>query len=192
MTKSLSAAAALLVLWPICVLAQSVDSRVENIRQRYNGIAEKVRLAETDDEAAATGEIVVNELSINSRNRQWRAVGIYNRNVKFFYTGGDTEESLYPDRLVFVKITGNVSARTVYDELLFSDSGVLLFHFRRADGDGPQPDETRIYFAKGKALRLNINGKIRERLTAADAKTVADSLALSRFLKAIFSSSLRL
>lgn len=192
MTKSLSAAAALLVLWPVCVLAQSVDSRVENIRQRYNSIAEKVRLAETDDDAAATGEVVVNELAINTRNRQWRAVGIYNSNVKFFYTGGDTEESLYPDRLVFVKMTGNVSARTVYDELLFSEAGELLFHFRRADGDGPQPDETRIYFANGKAIRVNINGKIRDRLTAADAKTAADSLALSRYLKAIFSASLRL
>lgn len=192
MTKSLSAAAAFLVLWPICVLAQSVDSRVDNIRKRYNSIAEKVRLAETDDDAAATGEIVVNELKVNSRNRQWRAVGIYNANVKFFYTGGDTEESLYPDRLVFVKMTGNVSARTVYDELLFSDKGDLLFHFRRADGDGPRPDETRVYFEKGKAIRINENGKVRDRMTPADTKTAADSVALSRHLKTIFDSTLRL
>jgi hypothetical protein len=192
MTKKLSLFAALLALTSAAAFSQPAERQAENIRRYYAEIAEKVRLAETDDDAAATGDIVVNELKVNARNRQWRAVGIYNANVKFFYTGGDTEKSLYPDRLVFVKITGNVSARTVYDELLFSDAGELVFHFRRAEGDGPTPSETRLYFDKGKAFQIIENGNVRGRLTAADAKRAAESVSLSRHLKSIFSSTLRI
>lgn len=192
MTKKLSLFAAILALKYTAAFSQPAERRAETIRLRYAEITEKVRLAETDDDAAATGEIVVNELTVNARNRQWRAVGIFNTNLKFFYTGGDTEKSLYPDRLVFVKMTGNISARIVYDELLFSDSGELKFHFRRADGDRPHPNETRIYFEKGRAFRIIDNGKIRDRLTAADLRAAAGRVEPARHLKAIFSSTLRI
>lgn len=192
MTKTLSLFAVTLIFSASAAFSQTIRDRVENIRKQYAAVSEKVRLAETDDDAAATGEIVVNELKINARNRQWRAVGIYNSNVKFFYTGGDTAKSLDPDRLVFVKMKGNVSARTVYDELLFSDSGDLIFHVRRMDGDGAKPNETRVYFENGKAFRIIENENVRDRLTAADLKTAAESIERSRHLKAIFTSTLRL
>ena len=93
-----------LLLFGIGVSAQTVDKTVEKIRKVYTDVTEKARLCETDEEHGQTGELVMNEIFVNSRHHQWRAVGIYDLDYKFFYRGGDSEEHMYPDQLVKVVV----------------------------------------------------------------------------------------
>ena len=94
----------IILLVGLGVSAQTTEKAVEKIRNFYKDVSERARLAEVDAEHGQTGEIVMNELSINKRNHQWRAVGIYQQTYKFFYRGGDSEEHMYPDQLVMVKV----------------------------------------------------------------------------------------
>ena len=56
----------------ITVAAQTPNKAVESIRKTYSDISEKADLAETDREQAQTVQLVMNELSINSRDHQGR------------------------------------------------------------------------------------------------------------------------
>lgn len=165
---------------------------VDEIKKRYAEIAEKARLCETDDEQGEYGELVMNELTINSRRHQWRAVGIYQPTYKFFYRGGDSERHLYPDQLVFVKSERRVSNRTYNEEFLFSDAGVLLFYFQKAENDDQVPAERRVYFSRGKAIRVVEGNKTRDRLTAKDGAVVTEILVQGRNIKDIFDRSIKL
>ncbi|MFT3743946.1 MAG: hypothetical protein QM785_06580 [Pyrinomonadaceae bacterium] len=183
---------AVLLLLAIGVSAQSVDKNVESIRKRYEDIAEKARLCETDDDRGEYGELFMNTLAVNSRNHQWRAVGIHQITYKFFYTGGDSEQHMYPDRLVFVKTERRESNRNYFEEFLYSDAGVLLFYFQRAENDDQVPAERRVYFAGTKAVRVAEDGKTRDRLTAADLKTVREVSAVSSKVRDMFIRSINL
>lgn len=165
---------------------------VDEIKKRYAEIAEKARLCETDDEQGQYGDLVMNTLAINSRDHQWRAVGIYRPTYKFFYRGGDSERHLYPDQLVFVKSERRVSNRMYNEEFLFSDAGVLLFYYQKAENDDQAPAERRVYFLRGKAIRMIEDNKTRARLTAKDGAVVTEILMQSRNIKDIFNRSIKL
>lgn len=175
-----------------CISAQSTDKTVESINKHYVEIAAKARLCETDDEQGEFGELVMNTLTINSRNHQWRAVGIYGHTLKFFYTGGDTEERMYPDELVVVKSTRRHSDRTYSEEFLFSDKGALMFYFQKAENDGTEPAERRIYFAGLTPIRIIEDGSVRDRLGPKDFKTAKGVSAAAAKIKEIFIRSIRL
>lgn len=172
--------------------AQSADKTVEKIRGYYTGIAEKVRLAETDDDQGEYGALVMNELAINSRHHQWRAIGIYGKTFRFFYKGGESEKHLYPDQLVFVKAERRESNRNYSEEFLYSESGALLFYFQSSENDELAPAERRIYFSGSKAVRVVEDGKSRDRLTTKDLGIVKDVLVLSGQIKEIFNRSIKL
>ena len=182
----------LLLLLGVSVSAQTTDKTVEKIRAYYNDISEKARLAETDDDRGEFGELVMNELTVNSRNHQWRAVGIHQFNYKFFYTGGDSEEHMYPDQLVLVKVERKESNRTYIEEYLYSDLGVLIFYFQKAENDDQVPAERRVYFSGIKAVRITEDTKKRDRLNLNDLKTVKDVTEQSRRIKEIFNKSIKL
>lgn len=174
------------------VSAQSTDKTVENIRSYYNDIAEKCRLASTDEDRGQVGGIFVNELNMNSRGHQWRAVGIYNQDIRFYYRSLDTEDHLYPDQLVFVVIERKVSARKYHEEYLFSAAGELVFYYFKADGSDEKPSETRMYFSGPRAIRI-IEDKIsRDRLTAGDLKAANRQLAYSAKIRSLFKQSIAL
>lgn len=179
---------AILLLAANAGFAQSVEA----IQKRYADIAEKARLCETDDDQGEYGELVMNTLAINSRRHQWRAVGIYGQTYKFFYKGSDSERHLYPDQLVFVKAERRVSDRTYDEEFLFSDAGVLMFYFQKAENDNRAPAERRIYFSGGKEIRVVEDQKTRNRMTAKDVAIAKEILSQSRDIKDIFKLSIKL
>ncbi|HQZ95031.1 MAG TPA: hypothetical protein PLP21_01870 [Pyrinomonadaceae bacterium] len=183
---------AFLLLLSAGISAQSVDKTVESIRSRYQVIAEKARGCETDGELGQYGDLVMNTLTINSRNHQWRAVGIHQLTYKFFYAGGDSEKHLYPDRLVFVKTERRESNRNYSEEFFYSDAGVLMFYFQKAENDDQVPAERRVYFSGSKAVRVIEDGKLRDRLTANDLKTVRDVTASNASIKDLFIRSIKL
>lgn len=182
----------LLIVILVFAVNAGLGQTIEAIKKRYAEIAEKARLCETDDERGKYGELVMNTLAINSRNHQWRAVGIYRPTYKFFYRGGDTEQHLYPDKLVFVKSERRVSNRTYNEEFLFSDAGVLMFYFQKAENDDQVPAERRVYFTQAKAMRIIEDQTTRSRLTAKDLTLAKEILSQSRNIKDLFNRSIKL
>ena len=182
----------LVMVFGIGVSAQTVDKMVEKIRKVYTDVSEKARLAETDDDHGSTGELVMNQLDINKRSHQWRAVGIYNLTYKFYYKGGDSEEHMYPDQLVTVVVDKRISDRGYTEEFLYSDTGALMFYFQKAENDDMVPAERRVYFSLGKPIRIMEDTKTRDRLTVKDLVTVKNILADSARIKAVFKQSIGL
>ena len=177
------------------VSAQTVDKAVEKIRVIYHEVAEKARAAEEEDDQGEFGELVMNELAVNKRRHQWRAVGNYVLTYKFFYRlkgGGDSEEHLYPDELVMVKVQKNISSRAYWEEFLYDKSGALIFYFQKAENDEEVPVERRIYFSLGKAVRIIEDKKSRDKLTVKDASTVKQVTQDSIRIKDIFVRSIKL
>ena len=122
-------------------------------------------------------------------------MSIYAQKVKFFYSGGESEKSLYPDRLVMVKTERKVSARKYYEEFLYSETGALMFYFQKAEGDDDVPAERRVYFLGGR-IRVDetiVDGKSRDRLNAGDHDALAKQvMAASNKLSEIFKRSIDL
>ncbi len=182
----------LLLVAGLGVSAQTTEKTVVEIRSYYKDISEKARLAESDDDQGELGELVMNELVINKRNHQWRAVGVYGQTYKFFYSGGDSEAHLYPDQLVLVRVGRKVSNRVYLEEYLYSKSGELIFCFQKSENDDQVPAERRVYFSGIKAIRIAEDEKIRDRLTARDAQIVKEIFRQSRKIKEIFIRSIKL
>lgn len=174
------------------VLARTTEKNVERIRTYYTGVAEKSTLAETDDEHGQTGELFMNELVVNKLNHQWRAVGIHKLTYKFFYKGGETEARMYPDQLVLVKVLRNESDRTYTEEYLYSETGVLMFYFQKAENDEQSPAERRVYFSGVNAVRVVEDDRTRDKLVFKDSAIAKAILAESEKIKGAFSKSLKL
>jgi hypothetical protein len=172
--------------------AQTTEKTVEKIRTIYNEISEKVRAAEEEDDQGEFGELVMNELVINKRRHEWRAVGNYILAYKFFYRGGDSEAHLYPDELVMVKVRKEISSRSYLQEFLYDKSGALVFYFQKAENDVQPPAERRVYFSLGKAIRIIEDDKKRDKLIVKDAATVKEIAQDSARIKDIFIKSIKL
>lgn len=184
--------AALIAFFALSVAGQSTEKTVESIRKYYSNVSEKARLAETDDEQGQFGDLVMNELVINKRDHQWRAVGIFKETYKFFYRGGDSEKHMYPDQLTMVKVERHSSNRTYTEEFVYDGSSRLVFYFQTAENDELAPTERRLYFSLSRPIRINEEGKIRDRLTAKDLKTATEVLADSGKIKDLFLRSIKL
>lgn len=185
---------AFILLLSIGVSAQTTDKAVEKIRTFYTDIAEKARACENEDDQGEFGDLFMNELVINKRKHQWRAVGQHILTYKFFYqmTPGDREDHMYPDQLVMVKVESKISDRTYNEEYLYSAAGALMFYFQKAENDAQSPTERRVYFSGIKAIRVVEDGKTRDKLTVKDAATVKEITAESTKIKEIFVRSIKL
>ncbi len=192
MKKQLILSLLLFLLSGLAISAQSTDKTVESINKRNTDIAAKAEACETDGDQGEFGELVMNTLTINSRNHQWRAIGRYVKNYKFFYKGGNSEEHMYPDQLVFVKVERKESNRNYTEEYLYSDKGVLMFYLQKAENDDQVPVERRVYFSGTKAIRVVEDSKSRDRLTAKDAATAKAVTAASTKIKDLFLRSIKL
>ena len=60
----------IILLVGLGVSAQTVEKSVEKIRSVYKDVSEKAHLVETDNDRGETGELVMNELTVNKRNHQ--------------------------------------------------------------------------------------------------------------------------
>lgn len=178
-----------IILLPLLLLitvsglfAQSDSSTVSKIDKAYSEVSAKARAVETDDEQGQYGDLFVNEISINSRNHQWRAVGIYQPVYKFFFKAKG--ESLYPETLVFVTVNRKISDRNYFEELLFDERTGLIFYKQRAENDAPT--ERRVYFSNGKAFRIIEDGKSRDRMTREDITNISEVMKTGLKVREIF------
>ena len=171
--------------------AQATDKTLESIKKLYLETSEQAIACETDDEKAEFGPLFMNTLTINSRDHQWRAVGIYGKTYKFFYTGGDTETSMYPDKLVLVKLARRLSNRTYNEEFLFSNNGTLAYYAQRAENDNELPASREIYYSNQLAIRIVEDAKTRDRLSLADTKVAKNTIATATAIKDLFQRSIK-
>ncbi len=182
-----------ILLSATCAFAQSTDKTVESINKRYAEINAKAKACETDDDQGQYGELFMNTLTINSRNHQWRAVGIYGQTFKFFYRAVENDEKrLYPDQLVFVKVERAHSNRKYAEEYLYSDAGVLMFYSQRAENDGEVPADRRVYFSGPKPIRIVEDSRSSDRPTAKDSAAIKAINAESLKISDMFLRSLKL
>jgi hypothetical protein len=181
----------IIVIAAFSVSAQTTGKTVEKIRAYYNEVSEKAKAAETEDDQGEFGDLIMNELVINKRGHQWRAVGQFRVTHKFFYkTWGET---MYPETLNLVAVERKVSDRSYTEEYLYNEKGALLFYFQKAENDDQVPPERSVYFKLGRAIRI-VEGKKKRggRLTAADAATVKEILRQSVRVKDLFMRSTKL
>lgn len=180
----------LILMTALFISAQTTEKTVEKILAYYNEVSEKAKAAETEDDQGEFGELIMNELVINKRGHQWRAVGQFRETYKFFYK--TTGESMYPETLVLVKVERKVSDRSYTEEYLYNEKGALLFYFQKAENDTEVPAERTVYFNLGRAIRIVEDGKTRNRLTAADLVVVKEISAQNTKIKSNFVSSIKL
>jgi hypothetical protein len=133
------------------------DPKVQEIKKLYAETAAAIALAQKGE----AGGLYCNELTINSRNGSWRAVGNYAKKIAFWYSdqpefaiaAGMGAESV----LAKVEVRETAAVRSLYREFFFA-GGQLLFFFRgEKSGDEPVSEE-RIYFRDNKPL-LRLLGK---------------------------------
>lgn len=178
----------LLLTLPFAASAQEeLDKQIGQIRQVYTDLAQKIEAAEKNEESGQTSEIAVNELIINKLNRSWAAVGNYRVVYRFYYQNKDEEP--YPTELLKVTRHADVAARRYSEEFVYGATGDLIFYFERSEDD-ETPLERRVYFAKGRAIRLVEDKTSRDKLYPDDAKNIREILERSGNVRQIFVKSI--
>jgi hypothetical protein len=151
MMKRFTLAGLMLVLFVSGISAQT-DRRVEAINKLRQKIDENIARSESEPEYS---NIYLAELAVNKNNGSYPAVGVYRPVVKFYYTYGDREKEPYPNRLLKIVVAVARSDRQEYSEFVFNGSEQMVFYFDKKDGV-----ERRVYFAAGRAIRFEQNGRV--------------------------------
>ena len=144
----------LFVLLASSVFAQTEDKRIAEIDHLYEQTNEAIRVAE---ENAPYSEKYVVEIAVNKTGNSYPAVGAYSNVTRFHYTFGDREKDPYPNRLMKAAVVTKRSASITSSEFLYDAAGQLVYGIVRTDGELQR--ETRLYFAAGRLIRLNDDGK---------------------------------
>lgn len=172
------------------------DKSVAAVRKVYDMYSAQAKQVETDDEQGEIGPLIMNELTLNTRDHQWRAVGKYNDKYLFFYDGGDDEKELYPEDLRLVKRVSLISDRPNTEEYLYNDDGRLIFHKQTFVHHEEGTITREIYFSVTKlavkAIRIVQNGKPRDKFSSIDAAVISETIKSSEKLYDLFKQSIHL
>lgn len=171
----------LILLGSIQICAQS-DGKIAEIRRIYKETNEKIAAAEKNFRES---EVYFTELVVNKGGTSYPPVGNYLLTAKFYYTFGDRESDVYPNRLLKVVVTSQSAAREYYKEFIFDKNQNLVFYYiNGAEG------EHRMYFANGKLIRWQ-KGKKLTNVNAPEAKGLLKEVNYqkNRFME-IFKNSL--
>ena len=167
-----------LLLFAGGAFAQS-DPRIESIKRLRAKIDQDIAASEAEPEYS---NIYLTELAVNKNNGSFPAVGIYRPVVKFYYTYGDREKEPYPNRLLKIVVAVARSDRQEYSEFVFNDAEQMVFYLDKKDDR-----ERRVYFAAGRAIRfeqdgrmLSLNGRSRNAMFAAVMKDNIKLIAIFR------------
>lgn len=182
MTGRITTAILGLLLFAAGSLAQT-DRRIEAINKLRAKIDEDITRSEAEPEYS---NIYLTELAVNKNNGSYPAVGIYRPVAKFYYTYGDREKEPYPIRLLKIVVAVARSDRQEYSEFVFNESEQMVFYLDKKDDV-----ERRVYFAAGRAIRFEQDGRVLSLRTRSQAATVATVLKEEVNLLEIFRRSLR-
>lgn len=175
-------AALLFVVGLSTLVSAQTDRRIEAIRKLVQKTNEDIAKSEQEPEYS---NIYLTELAVNKGNGSYPAVGIYRPVVKFYYTYGDREKDPYPNRLLKIIVSVDRSDRHEQSEFTFNEAEQLIFYFEKQDDV-----ERRVYFAAGKAIRIQQGDRVLILSSRPQAELVATVLKEKAGLVAIFQRSL--
>jgi len=148
---SLGFAVLTLLFFPVPAAAQS-DRRIEAINTLRAKIDQDIAASEAEPEYS---NIYLTELAVNKNNGSYPAVGVYRPVVKFYYTYGDREKEPYPNRLLKIVVAVARSDAHEYSEFVFNESEQMVFYLDKKDDV-----ERRVYFAAGRPVRFEQDGRV--------------------------------
>ena len=141
---------ALTLLLPLMAAAQSVDSKINKIRELYNQAQEIAKWKNTDEWM----EHGCYSFDFNSRIN-YAAAGVISTNTEVFIDVSDDYEgdNFNMPSPWFVREKSS-RASELYRELLFdTKTGNLIFCYLRCRGESGNMVEQRLYYEKGKLLK---------------------------------------
>ena len=181
MNQRITTAILVLLLFAAGTLPQTAR-RIEEINKLRAKVDEDIAKSEAEPEYST---IYLTELAVNKNNGSYPAVGVYRPVVKFYYTYGDREKEPYPNRLLKIVVAVDRSDRKEYSEFVFNDAEQLVFYLDKKDDR-----ERRMYFAAGRAIRFEQNGRALSLRARSRQSIVAAVLKENVKLVAIFRRSL--
>ena len=135
------------------------DEAIGEIKKLYAENAAAIARARKGE----AGGLYCNELTVNSLDGSWRAVGNYLKKAVFWYS--DQPEFAVASGmgaatvLAKVEVSELAAVRSLYSEFLF-EGGALVFFFRSEKNSDGTASEERVYFKDGKPL-LHMIGQAR-------------------------------
>lgn len=161
---------------------------MEKIRTHYNKVNATVAEAVKNKTSMYCNEVV-----LNKTGAVWSDVGTYQKTTAFWYSAEvqvvDSEE---PNELLEKVTVKSVSASTrSAEEYLFYKGALVFYYLMEAykSDKGPQQDEHRIYFNKGKLLKHD-TAKGNMQIEPETAKAIEnDALASAKKLQQLFKNS---
>jgi len=181
MNKTSKLAALMLIIFVSSAAAQT-DRRIDAIKQLCQKIDTDIARSEQEPEYS---NIYQTELAVNKGNGSYPAVGLYRPLVKFYYTYGDREKEPYPNRLLKIVVSIDRSDRHEQSEFTFNEAEQLIFYFEKKD-----EVERRVYFAAGKAIRVQQGDRVLSLSSRPQADLVATVVKEKAGLVEIFQRSL--
>lgn len=164
--------------------AQPDDKRTRQVEEIRAKVDRQVAEAEGDEPSS----VFIMSFEGNGKMNPYPAVGIFTTKMKFYYTYGDREKNPYPDRLIKITVETRRSSSTEKTQVVFDETGEMVFYEKKVEPD--YPSQKLVYFAGGRAFRVENNGK-RLRLTSKEAGDLVRVVTGdSNRLKMIFKSSL--
>ena len=181
MTRRIITATLALLLFAAGTFAQP-DRRIEAINKLRAKIDQDIAASEAEPEYS---NIYLTELAVNKNNGSYPAVGVYRPVAKFYYTYGDREKEPYPNRLLKIVVAVSRSDAHEYSECVFNESEQVVFYLDKKDNV-----ERRVYFAAGRAIRFEQDGRVLSLRTQSGRTIVAAIMKDHVKLVAIFRRSL--
>lgn len=129
----------LILLISSLILAETVT----DIRDRYREVKTSIE----------RNALYISELTVNSKNDVFPAVGLYRKQLTYYWRYDEEQNS---NRLLKIIIISNTAASTTTEEFLYSLSGDLIFYY---SSDGYDDVEERYYFNRDRVIRA-IKGDI--------------------------------
>lgn len=163
----------------------AAETQVRAIRAEYQRVSAATAAARHKDPHAG---LFCTEITVNSLQAPWRAVGTFSRRVVFWFDDqpGFAEAEGRPGLAVLRKVEVRTvsAARTEYEEHLF-DQGELLFCLLQPEPGTGQPVE-RFYFDRGRLIRHLSDGP-----TTGDPPRTEEALAQAAHWQTLFLATCR-
>lgn len=177
-------------------VVRAQDGAVAQIRRMADELNKKIELSESGTEESTYAGIICNQLTVNSNEHVWPAVGNYLVIYKFYYDKAEGEGHHYPDRLRKVTMKSSMSDRSYYAEYIFDEAGALVLYYTKPVeppvGEEVPAYEQRIYFSGGRPIRIARGGKQSDRLSREEHETARKITATVKRLKVFFAGTLAL
>lgn len=129
--------------------------------KKYYGQIEALISKATAEGEEHYGGLFCNKLTINEYNNSWRAVGVYNKVVQFWY---NEDPSFNPEEinplncLQKIAVDWKSSANNYSEEYLFKNGKLIFYYYNYKEEDSAKK-EHRLYFSKNILIKYLIGDK---------------------------------